>query len=128
MGQGFKDAGFYCRYNVEKDFSAVATLRCNHQLDGIFGEEAIVFDEDVETFLQKVHDKDPAYPRMGDVDQVHASPPCQGFSAANRSGGKNEKDQQRADKDIHESRGDISAKDCILRECHGYAIKKEQQC
>jgi DNA (cytosine-5)-methyltransferase 1 len=91
MGQGFKEAGFYCRYNVEKDYSAVATLQCNHQLDGIFGEEAIIFDEDVETFLQKVHDKDPAYPQMGDVDHVHASPPCQGFSFANRNGGRNDK-------------------------------------
>jgi DNA (cytosine-5)-methyltransferase 1 len=91
MGQGFKEAGFYCRYHVEKDHSAVATLRCNHQVDGIFGEEAIIFDEDVDTFLQKVQDKDPAYPRKGDVDHVHASPPCQGFSGANRNGGRNDK-------------------------------------
>jgi DNA-cytosine methyltransferase len=91
MGQGFKLAGFHVKYMVEKDNSAVATLRCNHLLDALLGEEAIIFDEDVDTFLQKVVDKDPAYPQMGDVDHVHASPPCQGFSAANRKGGQNDK-------------------------------------
>jgi DNA (cytosine-5)-methyltransferase 1 len=88
MGRGLKAAGFHCKYHVEKDPSAVATLRCNHRVDD---EEAIIFEEDVNLFLQKVQDKKPAYPQMGDVDHVHASPPCQGFSSANRNGGRNDK-------------------------------------
>jgi len=30
------------------------------------------------------------YPCKGDGDHIHASPPCQGFSDANRTGGKND--------------------------------------
>ena len=85
MTCGLAKAGFHVKYSVENDNFAAATLRCNHNKD-----DMMVFEEDVSQFLSKVEAKDPAYPRQGDVDHVHASPPCQGFSQANRNGGKND--------------------------------------
>ncbi|KAI2502304.1 C-5 cytosine-specific DNA methylase [Fragilaria crotonensis] len=85
MTQGLTRAGFHVKYAVDHDHWAAATLRCNHNR-----EEMMVFEEDVGQFLNKVQDKDPAYPTPDDVDHVHASPPCQGFSQANRKGGTND--------------------------------------
>jgi DNA (cytosine-5)-methyltransferase 1 len=55
-------------------------------------ETARVFNEDVDIFLKRCkNDEVPGcYPKRGDVDHVHASSPCQGYSDANRNGGKND--------------------------------------
>jgi DNA (cytosine-5)-methyltransferase 1 len=83
MSHGLIDAGFDIKYAVENDGFAAATLRVNHP-------DMIVFEEDVTLFLEKAEEGDPCYPKRGDVDHIHASPPCQGYSQANRSGGVND--------------------------------------
>ena len=86
MSEGFKQAGFDVKYMVEENPAAAATLRCNSR--------GTVFEEDVNLFLKKceaTQGRVRCYPRKGDVDHLHASPPCQGFSTANTSGGRNDK-------------------------------------
>jgi len=51
-----------------------------------------VFVEDVKTFLKGSIRGDHCYPKPGDVDHIHGSPPCKGFSRANRSNGKGKHD------------------------------------
>jgi DNA (cytosine-5)-methyltransferase 1 len=83
MSHGLVDAGFDVKYAVEIDSFAAATLQVNHP-------GMIVFEEDVTVFLEKAEGGDPCYPKPGDIDHIHASPPCQGFSLANRNGGVND--------------------------------------
>eukprot|EP00957_Ditylum_brightwellii_P093040 7084338-Ditylum_brightwellii.AAC.1 len=49
-----------------------------------------VYPEPVELFLKNSRQCHPAYPSPGEVDHIHASPPCKGFSRANRNGGAND--------------------------------------
>lgn len=86
MSAGLIQAGFHVKYAVEKDAFAAASLRANHQRD-----DMQIFEEDVNEFLKKVEVGDACYPKRGDIDHVHASPPCQGFSLANRNGGRHDK-------------------------------------
>jgi len=80
---GFKNAGFEAVVSVEKDPFAVQTLCWNN-------DQAHAFPASVEMFLKKCR-QDAAYRCLfGDIVHVHASPPCQGFSRANRNGGKND--------------------------------------
>jgi DNA (cytosine-5)-methyltransferase 1 len=85
MTHGLKRAGFHVKYAVDNDHCAAATVRCNHSRN-----EMMVFEEDGSQVLNKVQDEDPAYPSPDDLDHVHASPPCQGFSKENRNGGAND--------------------------------------
>jgi DNA (cytosine-5)-methyltransferase 1 len=84
MSIGFQNAGMQTRWVVEANESAAATLRINHKGGDCLPE---IYTEDVREFLQRVRNGDPAYPSKGQVDHVHGSPPCQGFSRANRVGG-----------------------------------------
>lgn len=84
MSLGFRNTGFFdLKYAVEKDHVAAATHMINFP-------DADLFEEDVNDFLEKSEKKFPTHPGRGDVDHVHASTPCPGFSLANRSGGKND--------------------------------------
>jgi len=91
MGLGFQMAGFHVNYMVEKNSAAAATLRYNHLVrNSLENGDASIFEEDVALFLDKVEQRAPCYPKKGDPDHIHGSPPCQGVSAANRNGGKND--------------------------------------
>ena len=84
MSLGFKEAGFDVKYLVENNPSAAGTLRLNHPKQ----PKSFIFEEDVRVFLKKVRDPEyiGMYPKGKDIDHVHASSPCQGFSDANRCG------------------------------------------
>jgi site-specific DNA-cytosine methylase len=76
-----EDAGFRVEYMVDKKKVCCQTLEDNTDR---FHVNAKVFNADVREFLQRCRDRVPGYPSAADVDHVHASPPCQGFSKANR--------------------------------------------
>ena len=82
---GLEKAGFDVKYKVEMNKTAADTLRLNFP-------DSYVFDEPIATFIQNCKDQRVhIYPR-GDktVSYMHASPPCQGMSAVNTSGGSND--------------------------------------
>jgi DNA (cytosine-5)-methyltransferase 1 len=85
MSMGFEKAGFDVKYLVENNSSAAGTLRLNNP-------KSVIFEEDVNVFLKKADDPYyiGMYPQKGDYDHIHSSSPCQGFSDANRHGGKND--------------------------------------
>ena len=72
-------AGFDVSWLVEKDPLAAASLRDSHP-------HAKIYQEDVQLFLAKCNSRVPGYPTPDDVDHLQSSPPCQGFSLANRGG------------------------------------------
>jgi C-5 cytosine-specific DNA methylase len=81
MSLGLKDAGFDVKYVVEKNFVFAHTLERNFDRLNL---DYKMYNEDVLDFLDKIRNEVPEYPRNGDVDHIHASSPCQGFSRANR--------------------------------------------
>jgi len=82
MSQGFKKAGFDVKWAVEKDHHAVSTFMINHP-------EVDMFNECVRTWFEKVKRKPEMYSHIK-PDHIHFSSPCQGFSRANRNGGRND--------------------------------------
>ena len=78
---------FNVKWVVDNDHMAAATLQANKT-----SSDVQIYTEDVKTFLKKSFQGNPCYPATGDVDHIHASPPCKGFSRANRSGGKGKND------------------------------------
>ena len=86
MSLGFIQAGFHVSHAIEKDPNAAATLKVNHT-GGI-----VVYQEDVNDFLERIQDpsENEAYKLQEEINHVHCSSPCQGFSKANRTGGKND--------------------------------------
>jgi site-specific DNA-cytosine methylase len=84
MSQGLHMAGFQTVLAVEKDPKAAQAFQANHP-------DAIVENRCVIEHLDE-HRDNAAYKRkIGPIDHVHGSPPCQGFSGANVFGGKNDK-------------------------------------
>lgn len=75
---------FDVKWAVDNNHLAAATLRANKKND------VHIYTEDLKTFLKRSVQGDPCYPAVGEVDHIHASPPCKGFSRANRSGGKDD--------------------------------------
>jgi hypothetical protein len=65
MGQGFKEADLIAGTMLKRP-SAVATLRCNHQLDGILVKRHH-FDEDGKLFYTRFMTRIPLTPPDGDV-------------------------------------------------------------
>eukprot|EP00977_Amphora_coffeiformis_P017969 scaffold6061_cov156-Amphora_coffeaeformis.AAC.7 len=80
MHQGYKDNGFITESAIDKDDDAVETFRHNNP-ESANAVESI----DVHTYIK-------VYKVKGDkqVHVLHASSPCQGFSRANRLGGKDD--------------------------------------
>ena len=82
---GLDRAGFDVKWKVEMNKPAADTLKMN------FGDKYI-FCEDIAKWIQscksmRVH----IYPRGDEmIVYIHGSPPCQGFSAVNTSGGAND--------------------------------------
>ena len=77
---GDEEAGFDCKWLVDKDHLAAASLRQCHP-------HATIYDEDVGTFLDKCSKQQAGYPKRGDVDHIQCSSPCNGFSRMNIYGG-----------------------------------------
>lgn len=73
MSLGLRKAGFDVNFAVDADKSAVDSHRRNHP-------NCKVFHEDVSDFLENIKAKRKGYPEH--ADHIHASPPCQDFSAA----------------------------------------------
>jgi len=86
MGLGLTLAGFRVKWAMDRDPFACATYKASEH-----GRNTQMFCESIECFLKKVREKRRGYPQIGEVDHLHASPPCQGFSTANRGGGLNDK-------------------------------------
>lgn len=78
---------FNVKWVVDNDHMAAATLQANKT-----NSDVQIYTEDVKIFLRRSFQGNPCYPATGQVDHIHASPPCKGFSRANRSGGKGKND------------------------------------
>lgn len=85
MSLGLEKAGFDVKWVVDSDELALATLTANKR-----NSDMNVYTEKLHSFLKNCVQEDPAYPKRGEVDHIHASPPCKGFSRANRNGGKDD--------------------------------------
>jgi len=85
MALGLHNAGFHVKWAVEINSDAAATLRANSQ-----EADMRIYVEKVETFISSSKRGSGAYPKPEEVDHIHASPPCKGFSRANRNGGKSD--------------------------------------
>ena len=83
MSLGFEKAGLSIAKAVELDRSAVETYAASH-------ERVSIFPGDVNEFLKKCKEDEEYRKQIGIIHHVHASPPCQGFSTANRNGGTND--------------------------------------
>jgi DNA (cytosine-5)-methyltransferase 1 len=84
MSKGLELEGFDVKYHVENNPVAAQTLNLNFP-------SSEVCEESVEQFLQNCTKRlNLYYPGPGYFFLVHASPPCQGWSTANRYGGKND--------------------------------------
>ena len=86
MSIGLENAGFDVKWVVDSNHLAVTTLAANRRNPG----DVNVYAEKLSTFLKSCIKQSPAYPKPGEVDHIHASPPCKGFSRANRNGGKDD--------------------------------------
>jgi DNA (cytosine-5)-methyltransferase 1 len=80
---GDEEAGFDCKWLVDKDHLAAASLRQCHP-------HATIYDEDAGAFLDKCTAQRPGYPQRGDVDHIQVSSPCNGFSRRNIYGGRHD--------------------------------------
>lgn len=80
MHLGFHAAGFETAMAVEKNPFAVQTLSAN--VNRIFPGDVVAFLSDCQSEAYRA--------MIGPVHHLHASPPCQGFSSANRHGGQND--------------------------------------
>ena len=87
MSLGLKKAGFDIKWAVDNDHLAAATLRANAANTD---HDMKLYTEDAKMFLKKSIQGHPCYPKAAEVDHIHASPPCKGFSRANRNGGRDD--------------------------------------
>lgn len=85
MTVGFMNAGFDTKWAVENNKPAAATLRSAFDSKCVWGEC-------VRDFISRSEKRFGGYPKKGEVDHIHASPPCQGYSRANRTGGCNDEE------------------------------------
>jgi hypothetical protein len=81
---GLKNAGWNVKYKLEWNKKACITLRSNFK-------DAVIFHDDIEMFLQELKfckdKKISIHPTTSEILYIHGSPPCQGVSSANTSGG-----------------------------------------
>jgi site-specific DNA-cytosine methylase len=76
---------FNVRWVIDNDHLVAATLRANKA-----GSDVCIYMEDMKTFLMHSMQQNPCYPSVGEVNHIHASPPCKGFPRANRNEGKHD--------------------------------------
>lgn len=80
---GLTKAGIDVKYKVEWNKVASDTLNMNFN--------TTVFVEDIAKFIESCKTRRAAvYPPRGSIQYIHGSPPCQGFSSVNTSGGVND--------------------------------------
>ncbi|CAB9506185.1 methyltransferase 1 [Seminavis robusta] len=84
MHLGFANAGFTTVEAVDNDILAVATMKKN--CPGV-----PVVRCDVNSYLEQYEDQATRDSLLGRIGHINATPPCKGFSGANRMGGRNDK-------------------------------------
>ena len=84
MSKGLHRSGFTTVCAVEKDSKAAHAFQLNNP-------EALVECMDVNSWIERCRSDDAYRDRLGPTPHIHSSSPCQGFSRANRLGGKNDK-------------------------------------
>lgn len=85
--QGYHNNHFETVMAIEKDDDAVKTLKANN-------EDVPVYHGCIKDFLK---DYDILKCALGRIDHVHFSPPCKGFSTANRNQTMTDKDKENND-------------------------------
>ena len=84
LGKGFALEGMNTTHAVEMDRSACDTIWRN-------APNVTVWNEDVRRWLKNCKSRRlSSYPKPNQFQHIHLSPPCQGFSDANRNGGMND--------------------------------------
>ena len=116
---GFKNAGFEHKWAVDKNNAALSTLKANFN-----GSTVKTYNEDVRKFMKRSKLCDPAYPKKGEVDHISASPPCQGSSGANRTGGVNDEDNNRLSYELLEAVGHFEPTTATYENVTGFLQKK----
>mgnify|MGYP000337580313 CR=1 FL=1 len=90
ISTGLTQAGIDVKYKVDINKTACCTLLINSTAGShVFCEDIAKFKEGCEIQRASI------YPSRGEAGYIHGSPPCQGVSAVNTSGGAN--DQQNND-------------------------------
>lgn len=89
MSTGFALAGVETRWAVDQDQYSSATYKASTH-----GRNTQVYCESISCFFKNVRGSRAGYPKKGEVDHIHASPPCQGFSIENRHGGSNDQENK----------------------------------
>jgi len=82
MSTGLHNSGWTVKYELEKNQSCVDTLRRNKKK-----KTKKIFSKDISQFLREIES---GAITLEDITYIHASPPCQGFSLVNTSGGNND--------------------------------------
>ncbi|KAL9186423.1 hypothetical protein ACHAXT_005661 [Thalassiosira profunda] len=82
---GLSRTGFNVKWKVEMNQTAANTLQMNFPGAHVFCEDIAKFLESCKTGRVVI------YPKSGDIVYIHGSPPCQGFSGVNTSGGANDR-------------------------------------
>lgn len=90
---GDKNSGFDVKWLVENGHLAAASLRGSHP-------ETRIYNEDVRVFLNKCDRGEAGYPTKAQVQHIQSSPPCQGFSTANRSGDRNDESNKSLSQEV----------------------------
>lgn len=85
MHLGFSEEGFDTACAIE--MSEVAMRTFTHNNPGV-----PTYCGDIRDFAKRCKDDEEFRSWVGGVDVLHLSPPCQGFSKANRSGGANDEE------------------------------------
>ncbi|KAL7465185.1 hypothetical protein ACHAXS_005515, partial [Conticribra weissflogii] len=80
---GFEAVGFDVGVKVDSNKVACDTLLINFP-------NANVFCEDIRNFIASSVREEPGYPKKGDFDHIHGSPPCQGYCDVSTRRGKND--------------------------------------
>ena len=87
---GSQGARLSVDWAVENEPNAATTWRMNHPPDPRrFGVAPICFCEDTRDWFEKVKRRERPYTDIK-PKHIHGSPPCQGYSRANRNGGAND--------------------------------------
>jgi len=82
MSIGLKRAGWNVKYKVDKDGPCCQTLRRNFPKKKVFNMDITKFLRDLKSGRLKI--------KKDEITLIHGSPPCQGYSGANTSGGNND--------------------------------------
>lgn len=105
MHLGYQAAGVETLIAVDKSAAAIRTFATNNA-------DVPFYEGDVLSFLEE-------YSNHYKPDIVHGSPPCQGFSSANRFGGQHDEDNRRRSMDWVEAIRKIRPLICVYENVEG---------